>query len=388
MLSQRCFGILVLFLCCSVALSAQNGGGAQARLSEQILASAQVYLSDDSIPAYAAAVLRCGRNDFRSAGRIRLDRRMPVSAESKFNIGANAKAMLAAIAARYVEQGRIRFDSSIAELWPAAGEIAPDKASITLEMLLSHRSGLPPFISPEERKQIPEFSGQPADIRRQAAMWLLKRPLLHEPGETTQYSDAGYIVAGVLLARASGLSLEEMFETQVFAPLGLDARLGPSQSADEPFGHHLRDGRIRVNLDVEPVVPTYADAAGNVTISAPDYAIFLQANLCGLQGIETGYLSAATIRRLHAPLAGSRSALGWSRAEIAGAPTSFHVASADDFTAYAAIADGSDFGLLALLNVGGDAAAPGSSWLLAALAEAAREPAAGNTNSTTADTLE
>jgi CubicO group peptidase (beta-lactamase class C family) len=219
-------------------------------------------------------------------------------------------------------------------------------------------------------------------------MWLLERPLVAQPGEATLYSDAGYIVAGVLLARASGHSLEEMFESQLFEPLGIDARLGPAQSADEPFGHRQRDGRIRVNLDIEPVIPSYADAAGNVSISAPDYAVFLQANLCGLQGIETGYLAPATIRRLHTPLAGSRSALGWSRAEIAGLLTSFHVASGDDFTAYAALSEEADIALLALLNVGGEPAAPGSSWLLAGLAEAAAAQPGPNSNSSAADTLE
>ncbi len=379
----RCF--ILVILCSGIVAHGAEGPD---EIVGQILESAPVYLSDESIPAYSAAVMRCGKNAFRSAGRIRMDRRMPTTPESRFNIGANAKAMLAAVAARYVEQGRIRFESSLAELWPVVAEIAPDKAPITLEMLLSHRSGLTAFVDPQERDQMPVFSGDPGDIRRQAAMWLLERPLEHAPGDATLYSDAGYIVAGVVLARATGLSLEQMFEAELFGPLDLDAQLGASQRVDEPYGHHQQEGRVRVNLSVEPVVPVYADAAGNVSISAPDYAAFLQAHVCGLQGIETGYLSAATIRRLHMPLAGSRSALGWSRVDIAGALTSFHIASADDFTAYAAIAEASDVAVLVLLNVGGEAAAPGSSWMLAALAQAADSQSASNSDSSAADTLE
>ena len=80
--------------------------------------------------------------------------------------------------------------------------------------------------------------------------------------------------------------------------------------------------------------------------------------------------------------------MGWSRAQISGADSSFHVGSGAYFTAYVALAPGSDFGVLALLNVGGDAAAPGSSWLLAALARLDVENPELSANSEDEDTLE
>ena len=335
------------------------------------LANAQVYLSGDSIPAYAASVLHCGVNRFRSGGLVRVDRRVNTTPNSQFNIGANAKSMLASVAGRYVERGQLEFDATIAELWPAAGQIAPDKGAITLGQLLAHRSGLSALSDVAEIARVPEFSGKPADIRRQAAMWLLEQPLVSEPGTVTAYSNAGYVVAGVLLARVSGRPLEVMLREELFEPLGLGARLGSAERVEEPFGHYLDQGQLRVNLSLEPRVPKFLDAAGNISLSAPDYAAYLQVHLCGLQGIETGYLRSQTVRRLHG-LAGEDSApLGWSRVSIAGAKTSFHVDTVGDFSAFVALAPDLDFAVLAMLNVGGEAAAPGSTWLVDAVSQAA-----------------
>lgn len=342
-------------------------------LVSQALDSAVVYLTGENIPGYAAGVLSCGENAFRTGGLIRADRRFEVNPESRFNLGSNAKSMLASVAGRYVERDVVRFDSTLGELWPTAAELAPDKADITLEQLLAHRSGLAAFSSGAELERLPDFSGLAPDVRRQSAMWFLEQPLESEPGSTTRYSNAGYVVAGVLLARASGRPLERMLKEQVFEPLGLDARLGPSESVDQPFGHYMENDLLRVNLDLEPPIPTFLDAAGNVSVTASDYAAYIQAHLCGLQGVETGYLRAETVRRLHTPLGQGGAALGWGISDIGGTRTSFHVGGTGDFTAYVAVAPSVDYAVLALMNIGGDPAAPGSTWLVESITAAAAE---------------
>jgi CubicO group peptidase (beta-lactamase class C family) len=336
------------------------------------LTNAQIYLSGENLPAYAAAVLHCGVNRFRSGGRVRIDRRNTTTPDSRFNIGGNAKSMLASVAARYVDRGLLEFDATIAELWPAAGQVAPDKGTITLEQLLAHRSGLPAFTTLSDLARVPGFSGTASDVRRQAAMWLLEQPLEVDPGSTTLYSNAGYVVAGVLLARVSGRSLEMMLREELFEPLGLNAQLGSAESVEEPFGHYLEADRVRVNLSLEPQIPTFLDAAGNISLSAPDYAAYLQVHLCGLQGIETGYLRARTVQRLHVPSGEGTASLGWSQADIAGTKTSFQVGASENFTAFAALAPDLDIAVLAMLNIGGEVAAPGSTWIVETVSQAAQ----------------
>jgi CubicO group peptidase (beta-lactamase class C family) len=390
-LNVRTLVVLALLSMPAGMLNAQQLPGEQAAVSEA-LDSAEVYLAGENIPGFAAGMLSCGENYFRSGGLIRVDRRLRINSESRFNLGSNAKSMLASVAGRFVERDIVRFDSTLGELWPTAAAIAPDKADITLEQLLAHRSGLAAFSSGADLEKVPEFSGFAPDVRRQSAMWFLEQPLESEPGSTTRYSNAGYVVAGVLLARASGRPLELMLKEQVFEPLGMDARVGPSESVEQPFGHYMEDGLLRVNLDLEPPIPTFLDAAGNVSVTAADYAAYIQAHLCGLQGIETGYLRPETVRRLHTPLGEGGGALGWGISDIGGTRTSFHVGGTGDFTAYVALAPLIDYAVLALMNVGGEPAAPGSTWLVetitAAAASAEQADPPGSAPATADDALE
>ena len=54
-------------------------------------------------------------------------------------------------------------------------------------------------------------------------------PLLFAPGARFRYSNSGYVLLGVLIERAAGISLERFFETELFAPHGMHGTtLGPA----------------------------------------------------------------------------------------------------------------------------------------------------------------
>ncbi len=385
----------------AAAAAAAAGDGELARLDAAALADARLaFAAEENVPGFAAGVISCGGGRFELSGLLRFDDRAPVTAAARFNLGSNAKSMLASAAARLAERGELGLDDPLARLWPeavkvsaseaaaseaaasvaAASETAGDKAELTLSQLLSHRSGLPAFTSGAELRSVPAFEGTPDEIRRQAALWFLEQPLEHEPGTATLYSNAGYVVAGAALSAVSGLGLEALLEREVFAPLELDAVLGTPRTSLDAVGHFVEgDGEsstLRSNLDPDPPVPTFLEAAGNVAISAGDYATYLKAHLCALQGVETGYLTVETVRRLHGSSPAAAPALGWGTTDIAGLRTSFHVGGTGDFMAYAALAPAADFGALLLLNVGGEPAAPGSTWLVAAVTARAEARAA------------
>ena len=63
----------------------------------------------------------------------------------QWHLGSDTKAMTATLVAKLVEKGRLKWESTVAEVFPdlAAG-FHPEARTITVLQLLSHRSGLKP----------------------------------------------------------------------------------------------------------------------------------------------------------------------------------------------------------------------------------------------------
>lgn len=326
---------------------------------------ANEFASKQEIPAIGLALLNCDTREVAIAGVLRADDVMRVSSTARFAIGSNSKSMLATAAARLSQKGRLSLDASLKDLWPEAAERHPDKQDITLAQLLGHASGLPAFDTGKELGTVPEFTGTPREIGAAAAEWFLAQPLANTPGETSVYSNAGYVVAAELISRSQDSDFRRIVEEEVFTPLGLDAAYGEPRrlGSSHPHGHTYSDGKLSVYEDEEPPIPTWLEGAGNVSITAADYATYLQAHLCSLQG-RGDYLEPEIARRLHIPVIEGGAALGWGVTELGGSTTSFHIGGTGDFTAYMALAADKDRGALAVFNVGGTPASVGQSWLI------------------------
>jgi len=94
--------------------------------------------------------------------------------------------------------------------------VPPEKEEITVEMLLSHKSGLPPYYPLFE---IPRLEGGGNRVKSVEA--ILGLPLQHAPGEKIEYSDMGYILLGFLMEEVGGLSLRDLLKKSITGPLGL-----------------------------------------------------------------------------------------------------------------------------------------------------------------------
>ncbi len=91
-----------------------------------------------------------------------------------------------------------------------------DKASITVEMLLRHTSGLPAHRCFFERLGGAGFQRQ--GLRR----LLLTEPLENQPGEKQVYSDLGYMFLSWVVERISGQRLDHFVHKRIYAPLGIN----------------------------------------------------------------------------------------------------------------------------------------------------------------------
>ena len=96
-------------------------------------------------------------------------------------------------------------------------------ATITLEQLLAHTAGVPNYTDMPE--WIPRWR---EDMNLETLFALFEdKPLDFPPGTLWSYSNSGYILLGAVIEKVTGKSYEEVVESELFAPLGMqDSRYG------------------------------------------------------------------------------------------------------------------------------------------------------------------
>jgi CubicO group peptidase (beta-lactamase class C family) len=305
------------------------------------------------MPALAGAVIRSRSVELAAVGVTRIDKPERVTMNDRFGLGSNAKAITATAAGSLVQEGRLKWDVTLAEALPGV-EMAPAYRTVTLRMLLTHRAGLPPFTSDADFASARAYPGTGREAREKFLPVLLGKPPAAPPGTQTRYSNADFIVAAAILERAGGASWRELVIKRVFTPLSITGafRGTPPPKPDEirPWGHKFVDGKL-VPSDPAAPAPALFEGAGGISMSIADYAVFLQAHLRGLRG-EDGFLKAATVRAIHTPE--GRYALGWGIQDFAGAPSSLHAGGNGEYYALVAIQPSRDLAVALLTNDGRD----------------------------------
>lgn len=235
----------------------------------------------------------------------------PAEIGDAFHIGSCGKAMSATVIAILVEEGKLRWEQTIAESFPEwTEEIRAEYHGVTLKQLLTMNGRIVGDVPPDLWMQVRFNTGgwTPSQQREKLARGVLAV----EPVELGTYSNASFAIAGVMAERATGETWEELMETKLFEPLGMEsAGFGPPGSEDsvsQPWGHTLGllGGRAPVFLDN----PAAIAPAGTVHCSMEDWAKFLAVHLAGTDAPSIG-LSGRAIAKLQSPVGESEMAMGW-----------------------------------------------------------------------------
>ncbi len=107
------------------------------------------------------------------------------------------------------DEGRIGLDDPVSRYLPAFAE--GEKAAITIRHVLTHRAGFPPF------RRFWTFCATPAAMIDSA----FATPLVSSPGDSTIYSDIGFITLGKVVEAVSGTTLDAFLQKEFFGPLDL-----------------------------------------------------------------------------------------------------------------------------------------------------------------------
>ena len=200
----------------------------------------------------------------------------PMTPETIFDLGALTEVVATTTCVMRLEQlGQIKLNDVVAKYIPDFAQNG--KEDITIRMLLTHYSGLPPDLDLKE-----SWNGTEEGYNRVNAA-----KLVSAPGSTFVYSDVGFVVLGELVQKVSGMPLDQYAQNYVFGPLGMantrfypppawQSRIAPTQR-DEHSGITLR-GTVH-----DPTAHQMNGVAGDAGLfsTADDLAKFAQALLNG-----------------------------------------------------------------------------------------------------------
>ncbi len=276
-----------------------------------IHAAAERQIGDERIPGLVALAARGDDVHVEALGRLSVGGR-PVARDSLFRIASTTKPVAAVATLALVEEGLIALDEPVDRLLPELAHrrvlarmdgplddtVAAERA-ITVRDLLTFTFGfgmvLEMFTASEpwpvavasEELHLATLGPPAPDVQPDPDTWIAglgSLPLLCQPGERWLYN-TGASVLGVLLARAAGEPLADVFETRIFAVLRmrdtsfwtrdtdrLATAYRPSPDGlvvvDEPNGSWSRP-------------PRFADAASGLVSTVDDLLAFARMLLAG-----------------------------------------------------------------------------------------------------------
>ncbi|MHB1330250.1 MAG: serine hydrolase domain-containing protein [Gemmatimonadales bacterium] len=229
-------------------------------------------LARRELPGAAVIVVQGDQITYsRGHGMADLASDRPMTDSTPIVIGSTSKPITALAVLRLVQQNAVALDTPIVRYVPDIPFTDARAATITLRHLLTNRSGLPVgFSGPAyQRPSIVDDGALERLVRTMAA-----EPLLFAPGEGYAYSNRGWTLAGYVVQRVSGMSIEAFLSREVFAPLGMTATtLEFWTIPDLATGYH-EGFRTRNHPGLPSVARDYG-ASGMVVSTARDMARLL-----------------------------------------------------------------------------------------------------------------
>jgi len=169
-------------------------------------------------PGCAVAVIKDGQVLYkRGYGIANLDYAVPISSKTVFNIGSMSKQFTAISIALLARQGKVSLDDDIRKYLP---EMPQYSAPVTIRRLIHHTSGI------REYSHLLQLAGTRfQDVRADDVYKIITRQkdLNFKPGDEYLYSNSGYFLLARIVQRASGKSLRQFAEENIFKPLGMSS---------------------------------------------------------------------------------------------------------------------------------------------------------------------
>jgi CubicO group peptidase (beta-lactamase class C family) len=233
-------------------------------------------LADPSSPGLAVLVRKEGRTVFeRGYGARELRSFAKIDPQTNFRLASCSKQFTAMSIMLLVHDGELHYDDKLNDVFsdfPAYGK------AITIRNLLNHTSGLPDYedlMAAAEKRKGARIWTRTHQIQDDEVLDLLKQEAAAKfaPAAQWSYSNSGYVVLGLVVARISGKPFREFLHERIFVPLKMSQTIayqeGKNEVAHRAYGHSKENTAWR-ETDQSPTSATLGD--GGIYSSLTDLA--------------------------------------------------------------------------------------------------------------------
>ena len=224
--------------------------GSEARAQPQEIPQTQKFealfssVTQKDAPGLAVLIRKNGHTLFERGYGVRdLRTNAPIDSHTNFRLASFTKEFTAMAIMLLVHDGKLRYDQTLPEFFPGFPAYGQN---ITIRNLLNHTGGLPNYEdlmdAAEKAKGSPIWSPE-HQIQDAEVLSLLEKETKGKfpPGTSWSYSNSGFVVLGVIVARASGQSYGDFLHARIFSPLHMDRSIvylkGKNEVANRAFGH-------------------------------------------------------------------------------------------------------------------------------------------------------
>ncbi len=225
-------------------------------------------LANRRSPGIAVLVRKNGRTIFERGYGVRdLRSFVPIDRAADFRLASCTKQFTAMATMLLAHDGKLRYETRLTDIFP---DFPAYGRSITVRHLLTHTSGLPDY-----EGLMGEQWTEAHQIRDEEVLALLERQTSPKfaAGTSWAYSNSGYVLLGLIVAKVSGRPFDEFLRERIFDPLHMTGTLafvkGKNTVPNRVFGY-ARKGDAFVETDQSPTSATLGD--GGVYSNLADLA--------------------------------------------------------------------------------------------------------------------
>ncbi|MDQ6748109.1 MAG: beta-lactamase family protein [Candidatus Dormibacteraeota bacterium] len=323
-------------------------GGLHDQLVERLVEGAERL----KVPGVAVGIFHDGEEDFAFHGVTSIDNPLEVNRDTFFQIGSTTKTYTATAAVILAERGRLDLAAPVRRYVPELRLKDESVAeAVTVFQLLNHTAGWLGDVFTD--------TGEGDDYLEKYVAGLVSVDQMNPLGSAASYNNAAFVLAGLVIQRASGVRYEDAIRELIFEPLHMaQSMFNPRDVMTRRFavGHNERQDVLKVATPW--ALPRSANPPGGILSIASDQMIYARFHLGdGTAPDGTRLLPADALRRMQAPTAelrggalGDHVGISWLLRDVGGTRVVAHGGSTNGQQSAFELVPSRNFGLTLLTN--------------------------------------
>lgn len=232
------------------------------------------YMDKYQIDSISVCMHQYGKEVFSySSGLISQHSKKTVQADTRFTIGSISKLFVSVAILQLIEKGILSMQTPVCQIIDEFKYLSLDYQQITVEMLLSHSSGLSStsFRGKYTNHYYPQYVSDMLQMYKQL-------PLKSKPGKYSVYCNDGFVLAQYIVEILTQMSFYDYCHQFIFNVAKMeDTSLPPKIMEETSFAHAKNDYDLDFNQEYVNGI-----GSGGIYSTSKDICLFLDALMNGI----------------------------------------------------------------------------------------------------------